>query len=307
MAPPIMTPPAVAPPIRTHSAMSCVGARVASPVHSSRQSVLHMTRKVTTTIVHPPVTPQHQLLVKQVVVRDIQRMDANVDKLQSELQSRAQTISNLQRENRELKTQLEQFSLQNANLTKLTERKTESSSKDSEEVISLQRPLASQHTNDELVEVIGRLRESNTAQQSRIQELETLLTKYESDSCTTNDHGTATPTATSLGNDIIESSCVDTNLGNDVIDLKLKEYLKEHPDWQLDIEKVGPGWYVFGRPIAKKVYLKVVGRNIMARIGGGFEEVTSWLDDHRLSFGQRQMSTNVNNTRRSRINRRGTW
>lgn len=68
------------------------------------------------------------------------------------------------------------------------------------------------------------------------------------------------------------------------IDGLILEFLNAHLDWHIGIEKVSTNNFQFGDPINKKVFIKVVGEEVVARVGGGYAEVTSWLEEQRLAF-----------------------
>merc|ERR1712032_705285 len=72
---------------------------------------------------------------------------------------------------------------------------------------------------------------------------------------------------------------------NDGIDAKLQAYFDQYPDFDLDVKKLRPGWYLFGQPIGKKVYIKMNGRDsAVLKIGGGFKALEKFLDEHRLGL-----------------------
>mmetsp|Transcript_81856 Transcript_81856/g.144845 ORF Transcript_81856/g.144845 Transcript_81856/m.144845 type:complete len:603 (+) Transcript_81856:145-1953(+) len=73
-------------------------------------------------------------------------------------------------------------------------------------------------------------------------------------------------------------------LGHDRIDQTIQEYLDSFPDFYFYVEKLKQGWYKFGKPISKKVYMKVVGNDIVVRVGGGYKELQKFLDEYRLEW-----------------------
>lgn len=75
----------------------------------------------------------------------------------------------------------------------------------------------------------------------------------------------------------VESQHEYLALGGDRIDLSLQEFFYMHPDFDIGITKHKPGWYTFDKPINKKVYIKVVGDNVIVRAGGGHIELHKWL------------------------------
>merc|ERR1712232_555683 len=70
-------------------------------------------------------------------------------------------------------------------------------------------------------------------------------------------------------------------VARDFIDQCIQEYFANHPEFQMDVEKVKPGWYVFGEPISKKLYLKVSAEHVVCRVGGGHKDLVRFLDEHR--------------------------
>jgi len=70
-------------------------------------------------------------------------------------------------------------------------------------------------------------------------------------------------------------------LGGDAIDLSLQEFFDMHPDFDIALTKHKPGWYTFDKPINKKVFMKVVGDNVVVRAGGGVVELHKWLSQYR--------------------------
>jgi hypothetical protein len=79
------------------------------------------------------------------------------------------------------------------------------------------------------------------------------------------------------------------SFSKDPVDQCLQEYLNSRPDFAIQIEKVKPGWYVFGEPISKKLYLKVSGDHVVCRVGGGHKELFKFLDDYRHTWQERVM------------------
>jgi len=73
----------------------------------------------------------------------------------------------------------------------------------------------------------------------------------------------------------------------DFVDRCIQEYFAEHPEFQIDVEKVKPGWYIFGEPICKKLYLKVSGEHVVCRVGGGHKDLFKYLDEHRVAAHER--------------------
>jgi len=71
-------------------------------------------------------------------------------------------------------------------------------------------------------------------------------------------------------------------LRGDMIDLCVQEYLNSRPDFRIAVEKIKPGWYIFGEPISKKLYLKMSGEHVVCRVGGGTKDLVKYLEDFRL-------------------------
>lgn len=72
------------------------------------------------------------------------------------------------------------------------------------------------------------------------------------------------------------------------IDGMILEFLHTHTDWHIAIEKVSTNYFQFGNPMNLKVFIKVVGDVVVARVGGGFCEVMKWLGEERLRFIEAQ-------------------
>jgi hypothetical protein len=70
-------------------------------------------------------------------------------------------------------------------------------------------------------------------------------------------------------------------LGGDRIDLSLQEFFDMHPDFDIPLTKHKPGWYTFDKPINKKVFIKMVGDQVIVRAGGGHVELHRWLEGFR--------------------------
>lgn len=91
------------------------------------------------------------------------------------------------------------------------------------------------------------------------------------------DRGTRSP-------DVDRAAPASTVLGSDRIDQRIQEYLETFPEFNFFVEKLRQGWYKFGKPISKKVYMKVVGNDIVVRVGGGYKELQKFLDEYRLEW-----------------------
>lgn len=74
---------------------------------------------------------------------------------------------------------------------------------------------------------------------------------------------------------------VMTGLSGDQIDRTLQEWFAAHPDFQVDIDKVKPGWYMLGPPISAKHYMKMAGAQVVVRVGGGFKNLIKYLSEQR--------------------------
>jgi len=72
----------------------------------------------------------------------------------------------------------------------------------------------------------------------------------------------------------------------DEIDERIQEYLRGHPEFTVTMEKLKKGWYVFGKPIGKKVYIKQVSGKTVVRIGGGYKNLEKFFDEYTLPKGK---------------------
>jgi len=80
------------------------------------------------------------------------------------------------------------------------------------------------------------------------------------------------------------SAGVSVDEDADDIDIKLQQYFEEYPDFSMEVTKIKNGWYQFGKPVAKKIYMKKTGMDkVVCRINGGFKPLTKFLDDFRTS------------------------
>lgn len=77
-------------------------------------------------------------------------------------------------------------------------------------------------------------------------------------------------------------------LGGDRIDLSLQEFFDMHPDFEISVTKLKPGWYTFDKPINKKVYIKMVGDSVLVQTGGGCTELHKWLSGFRSRREERR-------------------
>lgn len=72
-------------------------------------------------------------------------------------------------------------------------------------------------------------------------------------------------------------------LGDDSIDVQIQAYLKENPDWNLEVHKIRTGWYQFGWPVGKRAFMKLSGKGtVVVRTGGGYKGLRKYLDEYRL-------------------------
>lgn len=81
-----------------------------------------------------------------------------------------------------------------------------------------------------------------------------------------------------------QAPLMDDLADDDMIDHRIKEFFRDHSDFQVSITKERPGLYMFDKPISKKVNMKLVGQEVLARVGGGWEEVWNWLGTERVKF-----------------------
>lgn len=68
----------------------------------------------------------------------------------------------------------------------------------------------------------------------------------------------------------------------DEVDEKIQAYFQSNPDFCVDATKVRKGWYLFGKPIGKKVFMKVIGKDrVVVRVGGGYKALDQFFDNYR--------------------------
>lgn len=67
----------------------------------------------------------------------------------------------------------------------------------------------------------------------------------------------------------------------DTIDQRLRDYFDAHPDFAVEVEKVKPGWYIFGSPIGKKVYIRMARDTAVVKVGGGYKVLGGFFDEYR--------------------------
>lgn len=69
-----------------------------------------------------------------------------------------------------------------------------------------------------------------------------------------------------------------THIGEDDIDLVIQMYFEENPDFGIEFEKVRKGWYQFGTPINKRVFMKMTGKDrVIVRVGGGWKPLEKFF------------------------------
>merc|ERR1719362_1894132 len=73
------------------------------------------------------------------------------------------------------------------------------------------------------------------------------------------------------------------DLESDEVDERLYAYFEAHPDFQLEVTKVRRGWYRLGKPIGKKVHIKIIGKSAVLKVGGGYQALTAFLDEKRAA------------------------
>jgi hypothetical protein len=89
----------------------------------------------------------------------------------------------------------------------------------------------------------------------------------------------------------------------DEIDATIRKYLSEHPDVNVEFEKISTmrkGWY-YVKPIGKKVFLKQAGKDkLVVRVGGGHVSFLKFLADFvQGAEGSRVRGSSVGSVRRS--------
>lgn len=126
-----------------------------------------------------------------------------------------------------------------------------------------------EHQNHELEKKNHDLTKHNHELEHKIHELEEIIKQLRSHT-PHEEKAHAPPPADNLSDD-------------DLIDHRIKEFFRNHADYQVSVHKERAGLYFFGKPINKKVSMKVVGTQVLARVGGGWEEVWAWLSQERIS------------------------
>merc|ERR1711933_296082 len=67
----------------------------------------------------------------------------------------------------------------------------------------------------------------------------------------------------------------------DDIDQRVHQWLSDHPDFVVEVEKLRKGWYFFKEPINKKVYIKTIGRDkVVVRVGGGYKQLDEFFQHY---------------------------
>lgn len=190
--------------------------------------------------------------------------------LRGELETRKQLLLALEQQNEKLQQLLSEMDRDKVDLSRALQDSRQECAmlrreRDGQEQ-QIQRLQSSLEAASTSQDTVRQLTEKNAEQAERIEELEGALRSVRVRDAALNEPAPPPqPTA------------------DDVITARLQEYFVEHPDFHLDIEQVGPGWYNFGKPISKKVFLKVAGKKIVARVGGGSKEFCAWLDSFRMS------------------------
>lgn len=230
-------------------------------------------------------------VVQEAVILDSQ---AEILLLRQRLSERDLLVEDLVRQLNELRSKL----AENEYASRPAERPRESSGQEKEQAIAI----------DELRNNIG-------AQRQELDELKRLKSITDDQGLQTHDLRAKTAELTATNVDLeariveleqmraapelleIEAPLVENvqsrqsplrpRIARDLVDMRLQEYLSSRPDFAIDIDKVKPGWYVFGEPVCKKLYLKVVGEHLVCRVGGGHKDLFKYLDDHRFALHDR--------------------
>lgn len=191
-------------------------------------------------------------------------VDVNLDGLHAELKVRMSLIAGLEQQNVELRNVLT-VAKESLSLSLVERERLNAQVLDSQrEMGRLQAELTSLQRKYEEIS------DSNAKQATRIAELEA--------------------EAAQLG--AVTSAPKAHVVGDDFIDIKVQEWLELHPDFDIEIEKVATGSYRVGKPIDKKVFMKITGKNVLVRAGGGYVEVFRWLDEiyHEHEQGKKNVS-----------------
>lgn len=71
---------------------------------------------------------------------------------------------------------------------------------------------------------------------------------------------------------------------DDKVENLIRDFIRAHPDFPIEVERTKPLWYQFTGPIHRKMNFKVQGKQILAHVGGGYAEANKWLTDQREEF-----------------------
>lgn len=71
---------------------------------------------------------------------------------------------------------------------------------------------------------------------------------------------------------------------DDKVENLIRDFVRAHPDFPIEVERTKPLWYQFTGPIHRKMNFKVQGKQILAHVGGGYSEANKWLTDQREEF-----------------------
>jgi hypothetical protein len=109
------------------------------------------------------------------------------------------------------------------------------------------------------------------AAEQRIQELTALASKLQSrlDAITT-----------AGGLDALKPPPPPSTEREDGIDRFIRQYLKEHPDYKVQVKKLAPNFYQFGD--SGKVYVAKRGEHCVVRVGGGYKSLITYMDERVL-------------------------
>lgn len=215
--------------------------------------------------------------------------EAEVTLLRMRLAERDAIVEELQRQVVELKERLAEQPQRPSQKNDMDEEEVQSGDcpaplEESPELLLLRQTIADQRREtDELQASMRELSATNADLEARLAELEQMRLV---ESAAAAILGPQTP------RDFIDQAPLDSfsshrpfkvQVQKDIVDQRLQEYLTTRPDFALDIQKVKPGWYVFGEPVSKKLFLKVVGDHVVCRVGGGHKDLFKFLDDHRFT------------------------
>lgn len=72
----------------------------------------------------------------------------------------------------------------------------------------------------------------------------------------------------------------------DPVDTQVQQYFAAHPDFKVCTNRLQSGWYTFGKPIQKKVFMKMAAGQVVVRTGGIYKRLDAWLDEYRCEEGR---------------------